>query len=961
MSFPAVWREELRTVCLILALLFAGGGQRAVAQPTDFASAQQRVLERNLAGDFQGALQWAEQALAIATQQSGALSANAASARLSIAVQHQSLGQLQPAEENYRAGLAIQEKLVPADDISFAPFLSGLGGLLFGQGRYEAAEPFMRKSLALQEEWAKRSGDVSGLAVALFMLGSNYGHMSRLDQGQQLLMRSLATFAQFQPQGGIQTAIVLNNIATNRQLAGDYATAADYQRRALQQFERFSPTNVPGIAKIHNNLGFLYQHAGDRAKATEHYRTAIAQLQKIFPAGHPDIATTSVNYGSLLAELGRFDEAEGLLSAGLATRRSLLPPDHGEIALAHGSLGDLYIRRGDWQRATDELRAAAKILVARAERQDGARANDTARQNAVAFADLVKAEHRRRPVDIDKAFIAAQHAATSSAAGALAQMAARSTKDDRRLAELVRVRQDLVLEWRTIDTQLVAALANFTPQAAAADGLRRRLADADARITALDKDLAAKFPDFAELARPKPLAISEVQTELRDDEALLLLLGTGEIKGALPEETFIWVITKRDAHWLRSDLGTKAAARDVEALRCGLDAAAWHGSGGRQCAASLALPPNYRPRDGALPPFDAARAYALYNSLLGEATALIRGKSLLVVASGALTRLPFHVLVTKPPLNGSLASAHWLVRDHAITVLPAVSSVKALRRVGKPSTAERPMIGFGNPLLVGGADPDSQQQAALARSVTGCAEAKPLATAALRGPRRSIAAVPQPSGIADPVLLRAAAPLPETADELCTVARELGTDLADIHLGARASESEVKRLSATGDLARYRIVHFATHGALAGELQGTAEPGLILSPPDLATPENDGYLASSEIASLKLDADWVILSACNTAGGEGIGEAGEALSGLASAFFYAGARALLVSHWAVDSQVTVKLVAGAVGEAARDPKIGRAESLRRIMLHLIDNGAPHESHPSRWGPFVVVGEGDARK
>ena len=201
-------------------------------------------------------------------------------------------------------------------------------------------------------------------------------------------------------------------------------------------------------------------------------------------------------------------------------------------------------------------------------------------------------------------------------------------------------------------------------------------------------------------------------------------------------------------------------------------------------------------------------------------------------------------------------------------------------------------------------------------------------------------------------------PLPETADELCAVAQDVKAQTGrDILLGAKATEREVKRLSAAGELAKYRMVHFATHGVLAGDLKGTHEPGLILTPPGTATEEDDGYLSASEIATLKLDADWVILSACNTAAGAAT--SAEALSGLARAFIYAQARALLVSHWEVYSDATVKLITGAVGEMARDPKVGRAEALRRSMLALIDNGAPHEAHPAYWAPFVLVGEGAA--
>jgi CHAT domain-containing protein len=213
------------------------------------------------------------------------------------------------------------------------------------------------------------------------------------------------------------------------------------------------------------------------------------------------------------------------------------------------------------------------------------------------------------------------------------------------------------------------------------------------------------------------------------------------------------------------------------------------------------------------------------------------------------------------------------------------------------------------------------------------------------------------SGLADISKLRTLSPLPETADELCAVAHDLGADAGEIRLGAYATEHEVKALSRSGKLAQYGIVHFATHGAMAGELDGSSEPGLILTPPAQASEEDDGYLSASEIADLRLDADWVILSACNTAAG-GAANA-EALSGLARAFIYAQARALLVSHWAVDSTATVKLITAAMREISRDSTVGRAEALRRAMLAMIDEGAAHEAHPAYWAPFIVVGEGGA--
>jgi CHAT domain-containing protein len=370
-------------------------------------------------------------------------------------------------------------------------------------------------------------------------------------------------------------------------------------------------------------------------------------------------------------------------------------------------------------------------------------------------------------------------------------------------------------------------------------------------------------------------------------------------------------------------------------------------------------------------PFDVKRSHDLYNSLFGEVADLIKGKHLLIVPSGALTTLPFQVLVSAPPVSSDLAAARWLVLDHAITVMPSVSSLLALRSVARPSTSGKPFIAFANPLLEGDQnDPESgarhKQLAMAARQRSNCAAVGGRAEVAMRALSPSALPVVSGGGLADVKAVRRQIPLPETADEVCEVARSVGAQLDDVHIGARATETEIKRLSAAGELAKYRIIHIATHGVVAGELSGAQEPGLLLTPPPTATAADDGYLSAGEIASLKLDAEWIVLSACNTAAGLARrGERGEALSGLARAFIYAGARALLVSHWAVDSAATVKLTTTIFSTMTRDPRVGRAEALRRAMIQVMaDRSRPANwipsSHPSVWAPFVLVGDGAAQ-
>jgi CHAT domain-containing protein len=176
-----------------------------------------------------------------------------------------------------------------------------------------------------------------------------------------------------------------------------------------------------------------------------------------------------------------------------------------------------------------------------------------------------------------------------------------------------------------------------------------------------------------------------------------------------------------------------------------------------------------------------------------------------------------------------------------------------------------------------------------------------------------------------------------------------------LRLGHDATEASVKRTT----LSSFKVVYFATHGLIAGELRGLTEPALVLTLPQQPTELDDGLLMASEVTHLKLDADWVVLSACNTAAGDSAGA--DALSGLAQAFFYAGARALLVSHWRVDSEAAARITTSTFENLRRDPLIGRAEALRRAMLaYMNDPANPWNAYPDYWGPFSIIGAGGAQ-
>ncbi len=161
------------------------------------------------------------------------------------------------------------------------------------------------------------------------------------------------------------------------------------------------------------------------------------------------------------------------------------------------------------------------------------------------------------------------------------------------------------------------------------------------------------------------------------------------------------------------------------------------------------------------------------------------------------------------------------------------------------------------------------------------------------------------------------------------------------------------------DLSGTEVIAFATHGLVSGKRSGFNEPGLVLTPPREGTELDDGILTASEVAQLELYPGLVVLSACNTATEDG-GPGAEGLSGLARAFFYAGSRTLLVSHWSINTEAAERLTTELFREVANDNEIGFSEALRRSMKTLANGDDLRFAHPAHWAPFVVVGEGVVR-
>jgi len=880
-------------------------------------------------------------------------------------------GRLGEAEPLYKRSIAIAEKSTGLDHPAVGTSLNNLGLLYREQGRYAAAEPLFKRDLAIQEKLGLEHPNVAGALNNIALIHHSQG---RYTEAEPLYVRALAIREKALGANHPHVGESLINLAELYRAQARYAEADPLYGRGIALQERALGAKHPNVGVALNNFAELLRVQGRNAEAEPLYKRSLAIREKVLGPSHPDVAQSLNNLALVSGALGRYTDAEQLLKRSLEILERAFGPDHPNIGTALNSLAWVYFAQRNWKTAlaSSQRSTAVTIRQAKRDRDDLGRASSSAGASApshlsVRFAMLVKTAYRlaeqekdQSPRLVGDSFLAAQWAQSSGAAASIAYMSAREAKGDSALARTVRERQDLAAEWQSHDKLLTAAVSQpanrRNPQAE--QELRARLAAIDARIGMIDATLAKDFPEYAALANPEPLAIAAAQAQLQSVEALVLFFDMPPLYGA-PEETFVWVVTKTDTRWVRLNLGTKALTDRIAALRCGLDQSAWDGEGDTRCAGLLGG--DYRAEDvsvGKAMPFDLARAHELHQALFLQIEDLIKDKHLLIVPSGPLTAIPFQVLITDKPGvaipadAAGYADAAWLTKRHAITVLPSVASLKALRQFAKASKATQPFIGFGNPLLTG---PSGSDKRAWAQQ--SCPKTSPepmrVASRSLRGTIHRYFR----GNLADVELVRRQEPLPETADELCAVARLAGSAETAVHLGKKASETTVKALSAGGVLGNARIVHFATHGLLASEsgFVGTskAEPALILTPPAQPTEHDDGLLTASEVIQLKLDADWVVLSACNTAAGTGDLNS-EALSGLARAFFYAGARALLVSHWAVDSQAAVSLVTKSFDALKGD--IGRAEALRRSMLALLRSGG-RNAHPANWAPFVVVGEG----
>jgi len=871
------------------------------------------VLERR--GRFVEAEPLRRDLLATSRARYGEKSAEAAAAAVALADVLRAQSKPGEAEPLYRLAIEADTRLLGDKSPGLAADLGSLASALDELGRHVEAEPLHRRSLAIRREvFGERD---AATAQAYARVGENLDAQGRHAEAEPLLRLALNTDRDVRGSRHAATAADAAALGANLNAQKRPVDAEPLLREALAVRKAL-------LGETHADTGASYGALGDnlaaRGRRTEAERLHRKALSIIRAARGEHALATAQAYTALASDLNarrRYAEAEPMLRLALDTRRAALGERHPDTAATYDALAENQHRLAS--NAGAEALSSKAVEIVRARRSADLTATgsdpDVAIRRARADAETGRAAEPVFKRYLRLAWLASQE---------------KPAEQSRLADQAFSAAQDLEVSPAARALAQTAARAAFTRKTAAGDArVRQDLAgqvrqiegqlaqalpqddpakaarvgaalDAVGReLAGLDARLQKDNPKYAETIAPPALSIAEAQKRLRPGEGMLFIVPTGD-------DIHVFALSRTQIAWNRIEGGQAQLEARIRTLRCQVDDGACGGKPRLISEAHVA-------------PFDLQTAYSLYRDLIAPVESALDGVDrLFVTTSGAFGGLPLGLLPTENVRT--LNQASWLADRYALTTLPSVASLRTSAPSKRPASQRWAFVGYGDPDIAGPA-------------------------------RRSADGKSQNPAFA---------PLPGTADELRAMARTLGAAPTSVRLGGKATEASIK---SSPDISRAGVVAIATHGLLGHEIQGLNEPGLVLSPPATPSAKDDGVLTATEAAALELSADWVILSACNTAGGDGAPDA-DNLSGLARAFLYAGARALLVSHWRVFDDATAALTVQTLAIQKANPRISKAQALQRAMRTVrtgrkpdgspLPGWRPEWAHPAYWAPFVVI-------
>ncbi len=834
----------------------------------------------NARGDLAQAAEYYERGLKI-TQKLAPGSLDVATSLNNLGAVAYARGDLAQAAEYFEGSLEIRQKLAPGS-LAVAASLSNLGILAHDRGDLDQAAEYYEQDLEITQKLALGSLDVAASLSNLGILAHNRGDLA---QAAEYYEQDLEITQKLAP-GSLDVAAGLNNLGILAHDRGDLDRAAEYYEHSLEITQKLAPGSR-GVAHSLQNLGIVAADRGDLDRASVYYEGSLEITQKLAP-GSLDVATSLNNLGDLAWKRGDLDRAAEYSEGALAIRQRLAPGSL-DVATSLYNLGDWSSDRGDLDRAAEYFEGALEI------EQRLAPGSSTEAATLYGFATLLRKQNQPQTAlaflfqalqaiekqvtrlggsrDVQAGFRAERVAyyrdtidlslelqqpakafqvlERSRARSFLAQLAERDLVFSDIPKELERQRRQIA--WSYNETQDEIAKLHPREQAEEIETLLTRLRQLGREYEDITEKIVKTSPKLGALRYPKPIGLNGARQAL-DPGTAMLSYSVGE------DETHLFILTRDDGLEVRTvPLGEKELRGEVKNVLRLQE---------RRSSTLLYTKPLRQVGEH------------LYQALILPAEeSIAKSERVLIVPDGPLHLLPFALLVRKtgPGEGHEDRDFEYLVEWkplHSVLSATVYSELKRQRRSQKDEATDvLALAAFGDPQYLSerpGGD------LAADRSVD--------------------------------VYVRAAVergfdnrPLPYSREEVNRIAALYPKGAARAFLGAEASEEQAKSVGKSA-----RILHFATHGRFDDQIPLNSYLALTI-PKEFRKDQDNGLLQAWEIfEDVRLDADLVVLSACESGLGDEID--GEGLRGLTRAFQFAGARTVASSLWQVNDRATAELM-----------------------------------------------------
>jgi CHAT domain-containing protein/uncharacterized protein HemY len=925
-----------------LAVLRETGEQRWIAWSLSGIGVANSSLSRH-----EKAIEFLKQALTI--QRAGGDRSGEGATLNSLGFAYFSLSNLEKAIENYEPALAIAREVKSRNDE--ANTLLNIGSVKFNLSRFETALEYREQALAAYRETKNRAGEAS----ALNAMGSVYSSLGKYEKAIEFYKQALAIHREVKNRAG--EGIIFHNLGRTYQTLSRFEKAIEFLEQALAihrevkqrttegsalnalgnayvglgNYEKASENyqqaltiarevkNRFGEANALDNLGNVYINLGDNQKAVEYVEQALAITRQI--KNRAGEGNALYKLGLVNFNLNRFDKAVEFHEQALTIAREVKIRIREADALY--SLAQTHLAQGNVRAAQSRIEESLK--VSESLRSDllspESRASFLAnvQHSYRIYTDLLMRRHRAEPTKNFDAL--AVEVSERQRARSLLDMLAESGTDLRRDIAPELIKREEILAEQLSDKARQLTQAAKSEQIAA---LKREISQLENDYEQAQIAIRKASPQYAALTQTQPLKLKEIQAQL-DVDTLLLEYSLGE------ERSYLWAITKDSltSYELPKEQEIKKDALAVYDL---LTARNTKKSG----ETALQRKSRIMEAEAKLP----TATLALSDMLLAPVAAQLGSKQLVIVADGALQYIPFAMLPdpmaggrNQPPAN----NLQPLIVNHEVVSLPSASALA----VQRTELADRPIA---PKMLAVIADPVFDKMDARFKSATaGTNDKAQLQTVAFTD-ERSLEHITDESDEKETrrLVIRRLPFTRQEADGLLALAPKSSRFGAT---GFQANRATVL----SGDLAQYRFVHFATHGLLDTERPGLSS--LMLSMFDTRGKTENGFLRVNDIYNMKLPAELVVLSACQTGLGKEI--RGEGLIGLTRGFMYAGARRVVVSLWSVNDKATAGLMEKFYSRMLKDNE-RPAAALRAAQIEMWKQKAWQS--PYYWSAFVIQGE-----